>query len=1093
MAEPAETKPTLLLGVRYFERKDNPPPGLVWWKGLKGETLGSIADDYGIRWIDLALYNWHTAKLAEVNWYLKHFVGCTLNNGKTYSFSGTEKSGWLLVPNIPPSVKKGPPRKVAVPRGGRGKYDIKLQVAVVEWLAGGSNVPVSGKWLYVFSGRGGVDFGYDPPPGPARIDGPPMAQPGSAFTLDFPGVFPIKERPDKLEYEILVTSKEGPSTSLMTAVSNLKDGGTPYYKVGSTWYFLSDPTILANALTEGRDKRTTHAFRNTSAVTIDLTENRRYYFLLSPLQLGPEALKYAMAHPKGLTPLLKPDENGAQWDPSNPTGPQDNHYVGPTADDIKSGAITLPVIDPYAWAEDIAESGYRDALEEYVKWLGINQKSSGKNETTKKLTDETGWTLDHFYVADILKTVRDSHPKPGSIDDELKDSAKWKKDLERWSTDLIQRNAEINANAHRSLIQLTEWMQGPGHTIIETAILKDTNVESSQDAIDVARGILHWNVCTEHMLAMEPGVAYLRDLFSRSGSVPTDVVLKSLELSSNGLKISKTNETASKYAYHGMLALFALKDFVSPPPDLKSNGTREDYIIKLADYTAARRDQLVKFLNDSKILPAKIAKVVVPPSQAPMRTSQVVATAVNSLLDMTDKWTTYIIDPNINIPRKFGLNWLANIEEWFGKRPTFAKFSNMGSTYALKLVALPLNVYNLYSAITTARYDYQQNQMTVNMNDYAQAIAGTTLALQDFLAEAAALLKSQGLQRVFPQLMTTAGGPGWGVGAARVSGIAGTTFATVNVLAMIVSGITTIISMERSRGKARSRGDYTAAKFYFVGTVGGVLMVGGGVAFGLALIEAGGIFSATGVGATVGVVLFLVGGILATIASIFGSRASSDDFQVFARKCFLGKRADEEPRFGSDAPGWSHALEKGNNSWPIDKQKRAIHNLLGQFSVKTNPDGLERNKPSFTGRVVLDITPGLFRPGGTVEVALHYDSKGAQQTASTIEWNPDGPPSHDYRIVNMSKNGLFDAAGPDAYFEPKDKSLHKIKVWLNGVKYDSKFGDLLTTVTVRYPDLPNVIRSRKLVIGASHQAVGRVGRAIVLKADSDEVTSAMFE
>ena len=92
MAEPAETKPTLLLGVRYFERKDNPPPGLVWRKGLKGETLGSIADDYGIRWIDLALYNWHTAKLAEVNWYLKHFVGCTLNNGKTYSFSGIEKS-----------------------------------------------------------------------------------------------------------------------------------------------------------------------------------------------------------------------------------------------------------------------------------------------------------------------------------------------------------------------------------------------------------------------------------------------------------------------------------------------------------------------------------------------------------------------------------------------------------------------------------------------------------------------------------------------------------------------------------------------------------------------------------------------------------------------------------------------------------------------------------------------------------------------------------------------------------------------------------------------------------------------------------------
>ena len=100
------------------------------------------------------------------------------------------------MPNTPPSVRKGPSRSVAAVRNGSATHDIKLQVSVVEWLASGAQTPATGKWLYVFSGRGGVDFGYDPPP-PARTDAPALAQPGNAFTLDFPGVFPIKERPTR--------------------------------------------------------------------------------------------------------------------------------------------------------------------------------------------------------------------------------------------------------------------------------------------------------------------------------------------------------------------------------------------------------------------------------------------------------------------------------------------------------------------------------------------------------------------------------------------------------------------------------------------------------------------------------------------------------------------------------------------------------------------------------------------------------------------------------------------------------------------------------------------------------------------------------
>src|SRR6185295_10362710 len=98
------------------------------------------------------------------------------------------------------------------------------------------------------------------------------------------------------------------------------------------------------------------------------------------------------------------------------------------------------------------------------------------------------------------------HPKPGSIDKELKDEATWRSNLETWEKELVQRNAELNAHVHRDLIQLIEWLNSPAHTIIETAVLKDTNSDSSQDAVDIGWGILHWSICTEKMFALEPGV-----------------------------------------------------------------------------------------------------------------------------------------------------------------------------------------------------------------------------------------------------------------------------------------------------------------------------------------------------------------------------------------------------------------------------------------------------------------------------------------------------------------------------------------------------------------------------------------------------------
>jgi hypothetical protein len=1090
-----EKKPEFLLGVRYKGRTDDAPPGLMWRKAKNGETLGSIADDCHIRWIDLALYNWHTTDLAEVNWYLHHYVGCTQHNSRTYSFTGSEKTGthkeldggYLLVPDKLSDADKGVQRSVAAVRNGAATYNAHLQVHVLDFSVTDRVPEVVGKWVYVFSADNGIDFGYDPPPKPEPVDGPDDAQPGTAFTPEYPGYFPISKRPTRLEYEILVTPNESASTDML-ALSGLKDpGGEPYYKPSGLWYFLSDRAILERATSESRDERDgKHEFRNTKLVTIDLTGSNRYYFLISPVQLGPEALKYAMANPKGLTPLLKPFVNAPQFDPDNPADPQPHQYTGPIATDYKGSVITLPVIDPYGWADALAEIRYQAHLTAYVDWLGMNGKSAGKDKMIKDLIDETKWDLDQMYIAQMLKTVSDRSPA-ALIPSELQDPDKWRANVKLWSEKLVERDAEINANAHRSLLELIDWMQGPGHTIVETAILKDATADTLHSAIDIARGIVHWHACTEQIVMLAPGAKFLRGLFSSSGSVPADIVIKDLDADPNVSKITERNKVAFRFASPGSLLLLALKDFVSPAPQIAYDGSRADYLMKLADFEAKRRDRLIKILNDSKILPVRVKALPLPDFQAPMSRFQVFGAAVNSCLDVADKLATWTMSENISLPRKIGLSLVAMFEQYMKGRKVLSGYLRLGVAGLLKVTALPLNVLNLYSVATAARYDYENNLSTVSGWDYASAVSGTTLALQDLLSEVGGYFAKKGLNKIFPSLVDPATGPGWGVGITVTEGAVGWIFVRINVLAALVAGITTIVSMTKSQAGALSRGDYTAARYYRIGKVGGYMMTGGAVCLALSLIGVGSIFTATGVGASIGVILICVGGAIAFVANVGGSANTSSPYRVYARKCFLGTQADVEPRFDDDPPSWSGALKGRRNTWPIEMQKKGLHNLLGLFTVKTKLVPAEViGQDSFTCVVAYEIQPGWFMPGCTIEIALYFDTNKSAISASTLKWTPGGPGQDNFQIVGKKQNGIFNPDQTNIYFHQSDHTLTGIDIYARDVAYNSVKGSLMTTVTIQYPNLPNKISARKMVIKTfAHGWVEELNDA--------EITSDIFE
>ena len=467
--------------------------------------------------------------------------------------------------------------------------------------------------------------------------------------------------------------------------------------------------------------------------------------------------------------------------------------------------------------------------------------------------------------------------------------------------------------------------------------------------------------------------------------------------------------------------------------------------------------------------------------------------ALNACLDGADKLTNYVLT------KKAKHDGAANLEEWYDTHKG-SKVKSLTLSWSLKGLALVLNGWNLYVAITTARYDYQANQSTVTPLSWTQNVAGATAAVQDVLAEIANLLKNQHLKNIFPQLMTT-GGNTYHYEVTTIETAAGVTFATINVAAMLTAGVTTCISMYQNSTAASNRGDYSAAAWYSVGFSGGALMTTGAACLALCLYEAGGVFSATGVGVTIGVILFTIGGIISAVASLFAWLKSSDEFEIFARKCFLGTQADEEPRFGSDPEKWSNALTGDKNTWPLELQKRAIHNLLGRFSVKTSFDPSRLVLGTPTPAVLYTITPGLFKSWSTIEVALHYKEEKAPRTAATFVWDPTVPVEKVIRPVKSTGKGLFDPENTEVTFFNKDYMVSSIQISVGQLDYNRDLGELLTTVTVRYPDLPNVIRTRKLVMtGHRHaRAVGRVPgydhlpSKPTLDVDDHTETSALFD
>src|SRR5215469_3514152 len=105
---PLETKPAKIVPRSYV------PLGGKRYKVKDGETWETIARDHGINMTDLIVYNFGTRDCREINWYLHHYVGCSLptHDGHNWRFSSHANPGIIYIPPLrtmvmPPLVIEG--------------------------------------------------------------------------------------------------------------------------------------------------------------------------------------------------------------------------------------------------------------------------------------------------------------------------------------------------------------------------------------------------------------------------------------------------------------------------------------------------------------------------------------------------------------------------------------------------------------------------------------------------------------------------------------------------------------------------------------------------------------------------------------------------------------------------------------------------------------------------------------------------------------------------------------------------------------------------------------------------------------------------
>lgn len=381
------------------------------------------------------------------------------------------------------------------------------------------------KWLYVFWSKG-EDYAVSIKNGPweQRVSDlyarQHMAKPGLK-DRNPPRTATPREHAEKIKYEIYFDDE---------GFAYRRDISKEAFKLR---HERKHPKIAFQKKHKDRWKQ-----QRESGLSLPLTtpngDNIRYYFLLSSIRLGPEALGAAIEEgaADGLSiwaPKVLNKTDGRFYPPKGKLKGMTPKYatelqksiIGPgsrivSKRDAKWELFAIGVVDPYHFAGDIMDNLYQRALDDFLKvFNSVNSGGYGANSAMKphlNYRNNRGSIYELYFIAMTLTAVRKSYKDKGES------VPKWDGESARRVIRFVESKLKKLKNACEARANfLTNWLASPAHRLIDIGISKDT-VEQKKGmmaedrevaADDRAYGLAHWHNMTTLLGFTTTGTVFL--------------------------------------------------------------------------------------------------------------------------------------------------------------------------------------------------------------------------------------------------------------------------------------------------------------------------------------------------------------------------------------------------------------------------------------------------------------------------------------------------------------------------------------------------------------------------------------------------------
>ena len=682
----------------------------------------------------------------------------------------------------------------------------------------------------------------------------------------------------------------------------------------------------------------------------------RYYFLLSPVRLGPRALRAATLSGggDGLSVWTQRDRSSRKS-----KNDKNRHVEAPDASyfkERKSTKATVSIVDPYQIATNLEESVSR-VLQSHASVQDAMVHGGtpyGQLPRLKGLKIVGGTPYDAYFIAKVFRAVRT----------QVKGGTEWPWD-EKLATQVIEPVVEKYAKEHKNTVEmearmLANWLAGPAHRLIDIGVAEDTRPaekapkraeDQEEAAVDRAFGLLHWYNVTTFLQFTESGAAFIANI---SKHVPHNPVVKIL----------------MRYTSVPLQDEIDKKTFRIAAPVIPDLGIRLTLLnIHHGDSAKDRRialnkriDSLTALMNNISYLPAKVSTAVYKPSEVGVMYTGDVKRYVEAGLFITDSVGTVpqkiagcILDQVVDIRKLHNTHLGQAVGRAIQKNPSMGQRLLMmyEGKYLTKYkkatasVGLFVSMVNILVAWSETAGKLKDER--VKKGDRIDAIVGSALDTAKLTTDILEFSKVD--KTVWTKVIRTARAQGL-----RAVLRAGTLVSFVGS----VASVWCIYSAHKEIKGGWATSDYSVMGGGFMIAIGGALTLAALVA---EIPYAGWIAA-----------VFILGG------GFIVAFTKDHPLEVFITHSMYGTRANCRYWGGKDHWAGPEFGGRQRNIWPLAHQRWALENLIAPFKIRAVIDHesvyteIERQSCLIRTPIIRSIQVrlrmGYMPPGSTLVISI---------------------------------------------------------------------------------------------------------------------------